>query len=94
MLQIFYLKHDTSLDPPIVFGTDHGYHTWFSNKHIQREHCRLSVTKNTFHRSAAHWWNDLPDDLVTTAFTSLGVLYDYILCNDECTIKCCFVYCA
>jgi len=83
MLQIFYLKHDTSLDPLIVFGSDHKWCTRLSNKHIRPEHCRSSATKNTFHHIAVHWWNDLPDDIVITAFTSPGVLYDYILCYDD-----------
>ena len=81
MRQIYYSQHDTSLDPPIMFGSSHHYHTRLSSRHICPQRCRLSATQKTFRNISAHWWNDLPDEIATAA--SASDLYDYILCMDE-----------
>ena len=79
MRQIYYSEHDTSLNPPITFGSSHNYNTRLSTRFICPECCRLSATKKAFRHIAAQWWNDLPEGMITAA--SASHLYDYILCN-------------
>ena len=74
--QIYYSEHDTSLDPPIIFGSGHNCNTRLSTRFICSECCRLSATKKTFRHIAAQWWNDLSEVMITAA--SASHLYDYV----------------
>ena len=76
-----YMGDGTMLDPPVVFGTNHKYHTRSSQKFIQPAFCRLSSTKKLFRHSAAHWWNDLPDEVALSS-TFPSSVYNLLLCND------------
>ena len=80
-LHKIYMGDGTMLDPPVVFGTDHKYHTRSSQKLIQPAFCRLSSTKKLFRHSAAHWWNDLPDEVALSS-TFPSSVYNLLLCND------------
>ena len=71
----------TMLDPPVVFGTNHKYHTKSSQKFIQPAFCRLSSTKKLFRHSAVHWWSDLLDEVALSS-TFPSSVYNLLLCND------------
>ena len=79
-LHKIYFGEGIALDPPIVFGTNHGYSTRSSSRSIQPLFCRLSKTKKLFRHSVTAWWNVLSDDVILTSnFPS--TLYDHILCH-------------
>ena len=80
---LIVVHHDTSLDPPIIFGSGHNYNTRLSTRFICPEHCQLSATK--WH-IVTQWWNDLPEGMITSA--SASHLYDYILCNYDQCVSC------
>ena len=79
-LHKIYMGDGTMLDPPVVFGTNHNYHTRSSQKLIQPAFSRLSSTKKLFRHSAVHWWNDLPDEVALSS-TFLSSVYNLLLCN-------------
>ena len=49
------------LDPPILFGPQHNYHTHHckDSRFANLETYRLSSTKKFFRLSATAWWNSL-----------------------------------
>ena len=43
-----YRDTNVPLTPPIVFGSNHAYHTRWSDRFIQPVYCRLSATQKLF----------------------------------------------
>ena len=102
MQEIYHLEHDTSLDPAIVFGSTHHYHTRLSSRHIRPEHCRLSTIQKSFRHIIAHWWNDcqmtlllLPPSVVLYMIIFYVMMFNVLimLCNSAFLYYCCAVYC-
>ena len=52
------------LDPPIVFGSTHSYHTKTSAIFAQPMRCRLSFARKHFRYKSTMWWNALPEEMV------------------------------
>ena len=76
-----YRDTNVPLNPPIKFGSNHAYHTRWSDRFIQPVYCRLSATQKLFRHMTSRWWNELPDDIATST-TFLSTTYNYILSRD------------
>ena len=63
--QYFQPKH-IPLVPPISFGRQHQYATRTTQLFAQPPRCRLSFTQKHFRSQAAHWWNAVPNDMLTS----------------------------
>ena len=76
-----YRDTNVPLNPPIKFGSNHAYHTRWSDRFIQPVYCRLSATQKLFRHMTSRWWNELPDDIATST-TFPSTTYNYILSRD------------
>ena len=66
MFHQYHPSHAVILDPPIVFGPQHMYCTRCHEHFANLDRCRLSFTQNFFRYRASHWWNQLPDHVVSS----------------------------
>ena len=74
--QYFQPKH-IPLVPPISFGRQHQHATRTTQLFAQPLRCRLSFTQKHFRSQAAHWWNAVPNDMLTSP-TFQDNLFSYL----------------
>jgi len=53
--------------PPVKLGCQHQYVTRTTQIFAQPPRCRLAFTQRFFRFKAIHWWNALPNDILTSA---------------------------
>ena len=76
-------SHAVLLDPPIVFGPQHKHYTRCHQHFANLDRCRLSFTQNFFRYRASHWWNQLPDNIVSSTLHQFAsTVHDYLLYHD------------